>query len=106
MLTLHYTGQLLSGELEKGKEREKEIRKRWKGRGKEEERWDRIVVVGGGRGVHRVSGECGNLQQQQNPNTPPIPPLYTPHHPFPSHHHSARSCRKLQFLLMMSSWEI
>lgn len=48
MLTLHYTGQLLSGELEEGKEREKEIRKIWKWRGKEGERWDRIVVEGGG----------------------------------------------------------
>lgn len=36
--TLHYTGQLLSGELEEGKEREKEIRKRWKRSGKEEEK--------------------------------------------------------------------
>ncbi|KAK2825371.1 hypothetical protein Q7C36_019298 [Tachysurus vachellii] len=54
MLTMHYTGQLLSGELEKGKEKEKEIRKRWKGRGKEGERWDRIVLVEG-EGVQRMS---------------------------------------------------
>lgn len=73
MLTLHYTGQLFSGVLEKGKEREKEIRRRWKGRRKEGERWDRIMLGGGGgcRECQVSAAICSNS------NTP-ILPLYTP----------------------------
>lgn len=85
---MHYTGQLLSGELEKAKEKEKEIGKRWKGRGKEGERWDRIVL-GEGEGVQRVSGECGNLQQQQYPSPPP---LYPPSHPSTIQQEAAENC--------------